>query len=103
MKQDYMVGTRIPKELVKELERIERAEQTDRSTTLRRLLSRAVREWNLEHYSTEYGEGRMSMARAASQAGVTLWEFHTYLRAHKVPAQYDREELEHDLAMILQN
>lgn len=101
MKQEYMVGARIPRSLVRELERIEQAEQTDRSTTVRKLLTRAIQEWNLEHYSTLYGKGKLSMAQAASQAGVSLWEFQSYLRLHKVPAQYDREEFEHDLKMIL--
>jgi predicted HTH domain antitoxin len=40
------------------------------------------------------------MARAVEEAGVTLWEFQSYLRVHKFPAQYDRIELEHDLKMI---
>jgi len=101
MKQDYMVGARIPKTLVKELERIERAEETDRSTTVRKLLTRAIQDWNLEHYAAQYGKGKLSMARAAEEAGVTLWEFQNYLRENKVSAQYDRAELEHDLKTIL--
>jgi predicted HTH domain antitoxin len=100
MKQEYMVGARVPKTLVKELERIERAEETDRSTTVRKLLTRAIQDWNLEHYAAQYGQGKLSMARAAQEAGVTLWEFQNYLREHKIPAQYDRLELEHDLKMI---
>ena len=47
MKQECMVGARIPKTLVKALERIERAEETDRSTTVRKLLTRAIQDWNL--------------------------------------------------------
>ena len=33
MKKEQMVGTRLPSELVRELELIEDAEQSDRSTT----------------------------------------------------------------------
>lgn len=40
------------------------------------------------------------MARAARAAGVSIWEMQCYLREHKIPAQYDREELEHDLKTI---
>lgn len=42
MKHECVVGTRLPKELVKELETIERVEHADRSTTLRKLLTSAV-------------------------------------------------------------
>ena len=45
MKKEQMVGTRLPLELVSELELIEDVEQSDRSTTVRRLLSKAVRQW----------------------------------------------------------
>jgi predicted HTH domain antitoxin len=101
MKQECMVGARIPKTLVKDLERIERAEEADRSTTVRKLLTRAIHDWNLEHYAAKYGKGKLSMARAAEEAGVTLWEFQSYLREHKIPAQYDRVELDHDRKMFL--
>ncbi len=40
------------------------------------------------------------MPKAAAQAGVTLWEMTAYLQAHKIPAQYDQDDLEEDLARI---
>jgi hypothetical protein len=40
--QSAMVGTQLPKSLVKELKRIEEAEHTDRSTTVRNLLQNDV-------------------------------------------------------------
>jgi predicted HTH domain antitoxin len=101
MKQECIVGARIPKTLFKDLERIERAEGTDRCTTVQKLLTRAIQDWNLEHYAALYGKGKLSMAKAAASAGATLWEFQNYLREHNIPAQYDRSELDHDLKMIL--
>ena len=50
MKKDHMVGTRLPVELLRELQFIEDVEQSDRSTTIRRLLARAIQQWKLEHY-----------------------------------------------------
>ena len=41
MKQGQMVASRLPEEMVRDLELIERWEQTDRSTTVRKLLHRA--------------------------------------------------------------
>ena len=100
MKHDTMIGTRLPKDLVRELERIERTEHTDRSTTVRKLLANAVRQWKLEYASKEYATGRASLARSAHDAGVSLWEMTSYLRQQRVPVQYDQEEFSHDLRML---
>jgi predicted HTH domain antitoxin len=54
----------------------------------------------LEHYATQYGQGKLSLARAAREAGVSLWEMQSYVREQKIPAQYDHEEFEHDLKAI---
>lgn len=102
MKKERMVGARLPLELVRELELIENVEQSDRSTTLRRLLSNAVRQWKLEHYSRLYGDGKVTLARAARDAGVSLWEMMDYARTRKTPVQYDLEDLERDLQTIHQ-
>lgn len=100
MKKEQMVGTRLPSELVRELAFIEEVEQSDRSTTVRRLLSKAIQQWKLEHYVRLYGDGKLTLARAAHEAGVSLWEMIDYARARKVPAQYDLEELQCDLGII---
>ena len=100
MKKEQMVGARLPAALVRELELIADVEQSDRSTTVRKLLSNAIREWKLEHYVRLYGDGKLTLARAAGDAGVSLWEMMDYARARKVPAQYDLEDLERDLGTI---
>ena len=100
MKKEQMVGTRLPLELVRELELIEDVEQSDRSTTVRRLLARAIQQWKLEHYVRLYGDEKLTLARAAREAGVSMWEMIDYTRAKKVSAQYDLEDLQQDLKTI---
>ena len=100
MKKERMVGTRLPLDLVRELELIENVEQSDRSTTVRRLLSKAIQQWKLEHYARLYGDGKLTLARAARDAGVSLWEMMDYARVRKVPDQYDLEDLNRDLGTI---
>jgi len=53
------------------------------------------------HYSQEYGKCRMTLAKAAEEAGVTIWEMMACLRQKKIPAQYDLDDLKHDLDGIL--
>ncbi len=100
MRKEQMVGTRLPEDLVRDLEAIENAEQSDRSTTVRKLLYKAIRDWKLEHYAHMYGDGKVSLARAAKQAGTSLWEMMDYASSRKVSAQYDVEDFNKDLKAI---
>ena len=100
MKKDHMIGTRLPVELVRELQFIEDVEQSDRSTTVRRLLARAIQQWKLEHYVRLYGDGKLTLVRAAHAAEGSLWEMIDYARVKKVTAQYDFEDLLHDVDTI---
>jgi len=100
MKKEQMVGTRLPQHLVRDLRRIEEVEQSDRSTVMRKLLATAVADWKLEHYAKLCGERRITLARAAREAGVSLWEMIDYTRRKKIPSQYDLDDFEDDLKAI---
>jgi predicted HTH domain antitoxin len=101
MKKEQMVGTRLPDAVVRDLEAIEQVEQADRSTTVRKLLSRAIQDWKLDHYSHLYGSGKLTLARAAREAGVSLWEMMDYVKTKKITAQYDLEDFQRDLQTIV--
>jgi predicted HTH domain antitoxin len=101
MRKEQAVASRLPRELLKDLEMIEAQEQADRSTVIRKLLKKAVESWKRERYARLYGEGKMSLARAAREAGVSLWEMMDYVRQGKITAQYDLEELRKDIQTIL--
>jgi predicted HTH domain antitoxin len=97
MRKEQMVGTRLPDTVVRDLEAIEEVEQSDRSTTVRKLLSRAIQDWKLDHYSRLYGSGKLTLARAAREARVSLWEMMDYVKNKKITAQYDFEDFQRDL------
>ena len=100
MRKEQMVGTRLSQHLVRELERIERTEQSDRSTTVRKLLARAIGEWKLDHYARLYGDGKLTLAGAARDAGVSLWEMMDYARSRKISAQYDLGDFQQDMKSV---
>lgn len=100
MKKEQMVGTRLPDTVVRDLEAIEQVEQSDRSTTVRKLLSRAIQDWKLDHYSRLYGTGKLTLARAAREARVSLWEMMDYVKSKKITAQYDLEDFQRDLKIV---
>jgi len=101
VKKEQMVGTRLPDTEVRDLEAIEQVEQADRSTTVRKLLSRAIQDWKLDHYSRLYGGGKLTLALAAREAGVSLWEMMDYVKTRKITAQYDLEDFKRDLKTVL--
>lgn len=100
MRKEQIVGSRLSPELIRDLEMIERVEQSDRSATVRKLLYRATKEWKMEYYAKQYAEGKVSVARAARECGVSIWEMMDYLRQKKIPSQYDFEEWEKDVTTI---
>ena len=100
MKKERMVGTRLPDTVVRDLEAIEQVEQSDRSTTVRKLLSRAIQDWKLDHSSRLYGSGKLTRARAAREARVSLWEMMDYVKSKKITAQYDFEDFQRDLKTV---
>lgn len=100
MKKGQMVGTRLPIQVLRDLEKIETVEQADRSTTVRKLLYRAIGEWKLEHYARQYGEGKITLARAAREAGISVWQMMDYVRQRKIASQYDMLEWQKDFATV---
>jgi predicted HTH domain antitoxin len=86
--------------VVRDLEAIEQVEQADRSTTVRKLLSRAIQDWKLDYYSRLYGNGKLTLARAAREAGVSLWEMMDYVKTKKITAQYDLGDFQRDLNTV---
>jgi predicted HTH domain antitoxin len=97
MKKEELVATRLPRSLVLDLKKIESAEQSDRSTVLRKLLYRAVTDWKKEYAARLYAEGKVTLDRAATDSDISVREMMEYLKSRKIPAQYDFEDLEEDM------
>ena len=100
MRKDQLIASRIPPDLLADLQRIEEVEHLDRSTAVRRLLFAAIREWKLDYATKLYAENRVTLARAAEEAGVSVREMMDHLRQKKVTLQYDLEDFEQDLRGI---
>ena len=98
MKKEEMVAARLPETLVSDIKKIEDVEQSDRSTVLRKLLDRAVIEWKKEYAAKRYADGSITLERAAMDADISVREMMNYLKQKKTVSQYDREDLEEDMA-----
>ncbi|MBI4544489.1 MAG: UPF0175 family protein [Gemmatimonadetes bacterium] len=100
MKKERAVASRLPEDLVRDLELVEQVEQTDRATAIRKLLATALEEWKLNFYARKYGEGELTLGKASEEARVSLWRMLDYLRRKKIAPQYDLEDLGRDIATV---
>ncbi|MGQ4876809.1 MAG: UPF0175 family protein [Promethearchaeota archaeon] len=92
--------SRLPDEMVKELEYIARIEKLDKSSVIRRLLSRAIPEWKLEHALKLYQNKVISIGKAVELSSINIWEFLEKLSQFKIPINYDLDELKKDIKII---
>ena len=96
-----IVSTRVPDDLAKDLEEIEKEEKTDRATVVRKLLAKAIAQWKLEKALTLYRDGKITLWKAAKIAGLSLWEMMDIIKERKVPFRYTYEDFRQDFETAL--
>jgi len=87
--------------MAKDLEKIEKEEQTDRATVVRKLLAQAIAVWKLERALMLYCEGKITIWKAAKIADLSLWEMMEVVRERKIPFQYVYEDFREDFEKAL--
>ena len=63
-------------------------------------MSQSVGARSLTESAQRYARGQRTLARSARDAGVSIWEMMDHLRSHKISAQYDEDDLAHDLRRV---
>ena len=96
-----IVSTRVPDNMAKDLEEIEKEEKADRATVVRKLLAKAITEWKLERALVLYSSGKVTLWKASKIAGLTLWEMMEIVRDRKVSFQYAYEDFREDFEKAL--
>ena len=100
MKKEELVAARLPNDLVVALQKVEKVEHADRSSVVRKLLYRALADWKKEYAARLYGERKMTLERAAAEAGVSVREMMEYVAQKRVPGQYGLRDLEDDMTRL---
>jgi predicted HTH domain antitoxin len=90
------VTTRVSDQIAKDLKKISREEELDMSSVVRRLLSRSISEWKVEHALKEYLEGSITLWKAARYAGLSLREMIDLAAEKGFTLQYTLEDLRED-------
>jgi len=91
------VTTRVEDDLAKLIDEVAKAEGMDRSTVIRRFLSKAVKDWLVEKSLEDYEQGRLTLWQAATRCGLSLWEIMDLAKKREVHVPYTLEELREDL------
>ncbi len=91
---EVTVAARIPKELNRLITQISTEEKVDRSTIVRKLLDIGAREWRVQTALDKYQQGNVTLPRAASIAGLTIYEMIDLLEERRISYRYDISDLE---------
>lgn len=91
-----VMAARLPKEVAREIERIALEEKVDKSTVIARAADQYIKEWKIRKAIKLYEEGGVTVARAASLAGLSIWEFLEELGRRKISVRYSAQEFIED-------
>lgn len=84
----------IPSEMNDNLEKLQKILKMDKSTVIRHLLSKSIREVKIQTFLDEYRKGKLSLGKAAELAEVNLWEFIEHCRKNQIKLDLTEEEAE---------
>lgn len=92
------LAVRIPAETEKELLDIIEQEKLDKATVVRNLLEMGILEWRKQTALDLLREGKVTFAKAAETAKLSVWEFADLVKQRSVEwVRYAREEIEKDV------
>jgi predicted HTH domain antitoxin len=92
------LAVRIPAEIEKEIIEIIEQEKLDKATVVRNLLEMGIAEWRKQTALEFLREGRVTFAKAAEIAKLSLWEFADLVKKCNVEwVRFTPEEIEKEL------
>lgn len=94
------IGIRLPKEILKKIERLSKEEMEDRSTVIRKLVLAGYRDFMQRKALEGYLRGDITLSEAAHQAGLTIWEMERYMVEHGFKSSYSIEDLEREIRAL---
>ena len=95
--KEKLTTIRLSIDLDKELEKLAKLKDTDKSKLIRDLIILGIREKKLQESLSLYSKGKISLWKSARLAGLSLWEMMEIIAERKVPMPYSIRELEEDL------
>jgi len=92
------LAVRVPEEIEKEILEVVEREKLDKATAVRTLLEMGIAEWRKQTALESLRDGKVTFAKAAEMAKLSLWEFADLVKQHNVEwVRYTREEIEEEI------
>jgi predicted HTH domain antitoxin len=91
------VTTRLPEDILREIEALAKIDQADRSTEVRRLLEIGLLERKKRLAIEKYEKGESTLPEVAKELKISIWQAIELFKKEKVEAQYDAEDFKRDL------
>ena len=92
------LAVRVPAEVEKEICEIVAEEKLDKATVVRNLLELGLAEWRIQTALELLQKGKVTFAKAAEMARVSLWEFADLVKQRNIEwIRYTPEEVEREL------
>lgn len=94
------VTARLPRDMLREVERLAKKLKVDRSELIRRLLDFALQQERIEEAVRAYQEGKVTLWKAAEMAGLSLREMMELARVRKIAVSYTIDDLRRDIEYV---
>jgi len=89
------LAVRIPQEIEKEILEVVKREKLDKATVVRTLLEIGIEEWRKQTALELLRDGKVTFAKAAEMAKLSLWEFADLVKQRNIEwVRYTPEEIE---------
>ena len=92
------LAVRIPEEIEREILEVAEREKLDKATVVRTLLKKGIEEWRKQTALELLRDGKVTFAKAAEMAKLSLWEFADLVKQRGVEwVRYTPEEIEREM------
>ena len=91
----------LPDDLKKEIDKLRDLIHEDQSSFIRKLLWKSVTHEKLEIALKEYLNDKISLGKAAENAGISIWEMLDELKSRNITLKYKISEAELEIEKIL--
>jgi predicted HTH domain antitoxin len=94
------VTARLPRDMLREVEKLAKKMKVDRSELIRRLLDFALQQKRIEEAVRAYQENKVTLWKAAEMAGLSLREMMELARVRKIAVSYTIDDLRRDIEYV---
>ena len=94
------VAARLSEFEAREIERLAKEEDLDKSAFLKRLIHKGLQDYKINYALRFYKEKRISIGKAAEIAGTSTWHFIELMKQHNVYLNYGVDDLKSDVEIL---